>query len=79
MAWLLVVVAGLFETGFALALKASDAFTRLLPSVLFLVCAALGAYGFVAEVACRRGRPTAGDAPARGQNRAGWAIQDLNL
>lgn len=41
MAWFLVVVAGLFETGFALSLKASSGFTRPLPSVLFLVCAAV--------------------------------------
>lgn len=40
MAWVLVVVAGLFETGFALSLKASHGFTRLVPSVLFVVCAA---------------------------------------
>ena len=40
MAWLLVVVAGLLETGFAIALKASAGFTRPLPTVLFLVCAA---------------------------------------
>lgn len=40
MAWVLVIVAGLFETGFALALKSSQGFTRLVPSVLFLVCAA---------------------------------------
>lgn len=35
MAWLLVVVAGLLETGFALSLKASAGFSRLVPSVLF--------------------------------------------
>ncbi len=40
MAWALVVLAGLFETGFALSLKASNGFTRLVPSILFLVCAA---------------------------------------
>lgn len=39
MAWTLVILAGLFETGFALALKASDGFSRLVPSVLFVVCA----------------------------------------
>lgn len=39
MAWVLVIVAGLFETGFALALKASDGFSRLVPSALFVVCA----------------------------------------
>lgn len=40
MAWMLVIIAGLFETGFALALKASAGFTRLVPSVLFVVFAA---------------------------------------
>src|SRR3712207_6359532 len=30
----------MFETGFALSLKASAGFTRLLPSVLFVACAA---------------------------------------
>lgn len=39
MAWALVILAGLFETGFALSLKASNGFTRLVPSVLFVVCA----------------------------------------
>ena len=41
MAWALVVVAGLFETGFALSLKGSHGFTRPLPTVVFLVCAAV--------------------------------------
>lgn len=40
MAWLLIVVAGILETGFAVALKASEGFSRVLPSVLFLVFAA---------------------------------------
>ncbi len=40
MAWALVILAGLFETGFALSLKASNGFTRLVPSILFLICAA---------------------------------------
>ena len=40
MAWALVILAGLFETGFALSLKASNSFTRLAPSVLFVVFAA---------------------------------------
>ena len=39
MAWALVILAGLFETGFALSLKASNGFTRLAPSVLFVVFA----------------------------------------
>lgn len=40
MAWLLVMLAGLLETGFAVALKASEGFSRLVPSVLFVVFAA---------------------------------------
>jgi quaternary ammonium compound-resistance protein SugE len=39
MAWLLVVVAGLFETGFAMLLKQSHGITRLWPTVGFAVCA----------------------------------------
>ena len=35
--WLLVLLAGLMETGWALGLKYSDGFTRPLPSVLTLV------------------------------------------
>lgn len=38
-AWGLVVVAGLLETGFAVALKASEGFSRAVPTVLFAVCA----------------------------------------
>lgn len=40
MAWVLVVVAGLLETGFAVALKSSDGFSRWLPTTLFLLFAA---------------------------------------
>jgi quaternary ammonium compound-resistance protein SugE len=39
MAWLLLVVAGLFETGFAVFLKQSHGITRLWPTVGFAVCA----------------------------------------
>jgi quaternary ammonium compound-resistance protein SugE len=39
MAWLMVVVAGLFETGFAVLLKQSHGITRLWPTVGFAVCA----------------------------------------
>ena len=34
MSWLLVIVSGLFETGWAYGLKASDGFTRPIPTVL---------------------------------------------
>ena len=33
MAWLVLVVAGLFEVGWAIGLKYTDGFTRLVPSV----------------------------------------------
>lgn len=39
MAWLLVVIAGLFETGFAVLLKQSHGLTRFWPTVGFAVCA----------------------------------------
>jgi len=40
MAWLFVVIAGVLETGFAVALKYSDGFSRWVPSLLFLLFAA---------------------------------------
>ena len=36
MAWLLLLVAGLLEVGWAIGLKYTDGFTRLVPSVLTL-------------------------------------------
>jgi quaternary ammonium compound-resistance protein SugE len=45
-AWLLVVLAGLLETGFAVCLKLSHGFTRLVPTVLFAVFA-LGSFGLL--------------------------------
>ncbi|MFE3324808.1 DMT family transporter [Streptomyces sp. NPDC059176] len=39
MAWLLVVVAGLLETGFAVCLKLSHGFTRLWPTIAFAIFA----------------------------------------
>ena len=38
-AWLMVLVAGLLETGFAVSLKASEGFSKVLPTVSFGVCA----------------------------------------
>ena len=34
MPWLLLIIAGLLEIGFALAMKSSQGFTRLIPSLL---------------------------------------------
>jgi len=39
MAWALVYIAGLFETGFAVLLKLSHGITRLWPTVGFAACA----------------------------------------
>lgn len=41
MAWFLVVVAGIFETGFAVLLKQSQGITRVWPTFGFAVCALL--------------------------------------
>jgi quaternary ammonium compound-resistance protein SugE len=41
--WLIVVIAGLMETGWALGLKYSEGFTRLWPSVVTIVLA-LGSF-----------------------------------
>ena len=37
MAWFVLIVSGLLEAGWALSLKASDGFSRLWPSVAFIV------------------------------------------
>src|SRR4051794_6335583 len=39
MAWILLITAGAFETGFAVMLKQSDGFSKLLPTILFAVFA----------------------------------------
>ena len=39
MAWLIVIVAGVFEMGFAVLLKQSNGITRLWPTVGFALCA----------------------------------------
>jgi quaternary ammonium compound-resistance protein SugE len=39
MAWVFLITAGAFETGFAVMLKLSHGFTRILPTVLFCVFA----------------------------------------
>ncbi len=39
--WFILAIAGLFETGWAIGLKYTDGFTRLWPSVLTLVGAAI--------------------------------------
>ena len=46
MAWFLVVLAGLLETGFAVCLKLSHGFTRLWPTVGFCLFA-LSSFGLL--------------------------------
>jgi quaternary ammonium compound-resistance protein SugE len=41
--WVIVVIAGLMETGWALGLKYSEGFTKLVPSVITIVLA-LGSF-----------------------------------
>jgi quaternary ammonium compound-resistance protein SugE len=41
MAWLILFVAGLFEIGWAIGLKYTDGFTKLVPSVLTVVAMAV--------------------------------------
>jgi quaternary ammonium compound-resistance protein SugE len=40
MAWLLLLIAGLLEVGWAVGLKYTEGFSRLVPSVLTLFCMA---------------------------------------
>jgi quaternary ammonium compound-resistance protein SugE len=50
MSWILVVVSGLLEAGWAIGLKASDGFTRPLPSVL-TVLGMLASFGMLSMAA----------------------------
>lgn len=52
MAWVLVVIAGLLETGFAVCLKQSHGFTRIWPTIGFALFA-LGSFGLL-TLALRR-------------------------
>ena len=38
MPWVILVIAGVFETAWAVGMKYSDGFTRLWPSIFTLVC-----------------------------------------
>ncbi len=44
MAWLILIVAGLLETGWAICLKHTDGFTRLVPTVVTLVLVLVSLY-----------------------------------
>lgn len=44
LAWLILFIAGLFETGWAIGLKYSDGFTRLWPSVFTAISMAISVW-----------------------------------
>jgi quaternary ammonium compound-resistance protein SugE len=47
MAWVILIVSGLLEAGWALSLKASDGLTKLWPSVAFFVLLAASMAGLM--------------------------------
>ena len=67
MAWIVLFVAGLFETVWALALKESHGFSKLGPTALFLVTLVISMVLLaVAYAICRSGPATRyGQAPGR--------------
>jgi quaternary ammonium compound-resistance protein SugE len=44
MAWLILIVAGFFEIGWAVAMKYSEGFTKLTPSVIMILSMAVSIY-----------------------------------
>lgn len=42
--WLVLIIAGIFETGWAIGLKYTENFTKLVPSVLTLLSMAISVY-----------------------------------
>ena len=46
MAWIFLITAGAFETGFAVMLKLSDGFSKIVPTILFAVFA-LASFGLL--------------------------------
>ncbi|MHC1775644.1 MAG: multidrug efflux SMR transporter [Lentimicrobium sp.] len=44
MAWIILIVAGLFETVWAISMKYSDGFTRLWPSAITVIAMAISVY-----------------------------------
>lgn len=41
MAWIILIIAGLFETAWAIGLKYSESFTKPLPTAITIVCLAI--------------------------------------
>jgi quaternary ammonium compound-resistance protein SugE len=72
MAWVILVAAGLFETGFAVALKMSHGMTRIWPTAVFAACA-LASF-MLLTVALRRLEVGAAYAVWTGIGAAGTAV-----
>lgn len=77
MAWLTILAAGLFETGFAVALKLSHGMTRPWPTAAFAVCA-LASFGLL-TIALRRLEVGAAYAVWTGIGAAGTAVVGMAL
>ena len=77
MAWIYLVVAGLFEIAWAIGLKYSAGFTRLLPSVLTV--AAMAASLYLLAIALRTIPVGTGYAVWTGVGAAGTAILGILL
>lgn len=46
MAWIYLLVAGLFEIGYTTAIRYTDGFTKIVPVAVFVLCLALSLYCF---------------------------------
>lgn len=77
MTWIVLLVAGLFETAWALALKQSYGFSRLVPTVLFLVTLAISMV--LLAVALRRLSVGTGYAVWTGTGAVGAALAGMVL
>lgn len=49
-AWIVLIIAGLFETVWAVGLRYTDGFTRLLPSLVVVLAMAVSVYGLALAV-----------------------------
>ncbi|HEU5389573.1 MAG TPA: multidrug efflux SMR transporter [Streptosporangiaceae bacterium] len=72
MAWVIILAAGLFETGFAVALKMSHGMTRIWPTAAFAACA-LASFALL-TIALRRLEVGAAYAVWTGIGAAGTAV-----
>jgi quaternary ammonium compound-resistance protein SugE len=77
MAWVIILAAGLFETGFAVALKMSHGMTRIWPTAVFAACA-LASFALL-TIALRRLEVGAAYAVWTGIGAAGTALLGVML